>query len=401
MTPLYGRAEIGKRTIARSLADNDVSALLIHILNSMQRTPLFDWHIAQQARMVEFGGWEMPVQYSSVIQEHAATRNAVGITDVSHMGRLIFEGSGAGVFLNSVLSRNIAVIKPGQIRYSLLTNDNGGIVDDLLVGLLPREDDEPYYLVVVNASNREKDLAVFRQFLPSANDVTMKDLTMDWAMIAVQGPKAIELLQPFLYTDLSAIKYYNGLETTFRSGSRWGLITRTGYTGEDGFELCVDSYFAEQITQELLKAGEPIGAVPVGLGARDTLRLEAALPLYGHEMNDDINPFEAGLSYALHLDGPDFPGRDVLRRMKDEPLRKIRIGLELSEKRPAREGCEIFADNEKIGWITSGTFAPALQKPIAMGYVPPEFARIGQTLSVDIRGKRSPATVVPLPFYKR
>jgi len=367
----------------------------------MNRTPLFDWHVAHGARMVEFGGWEMPVQYSSIVQEHEATRNAVGITDVSHMGRLTFEGLGACEFLDSILSRNIAVIKPGQIRYSLLTNDNGGIVDDLLVGLLAREGDEPYYFVVVNASNREKDLAVFREHLASASDVTMKDLTMDWAMIAVQGPKSVELLQPFLSADLSTIKYYNGVETTFRSGNRWGLITRTGYTGEDGFELCVDSYFAEQIAQELRKAGELWGTVPVGLGARDTLRLEAALPLYGHEMNDDTNPFEAGLSYALHLDGPNFPGRDILKRIKDEPLRKVRIGLEMSEKRPAREGSEIFADNERIGRVTSGTFAPTLQKPIAMGYVPPEFSPVGQSLAIDIRGKRSPATVVPLPFYKR
>ncbi len=351
--------------------------------------------------MVEFGGWEMPVQYSSVIQEHETTRNAVGITDVSHMGRLIFEGPKACEFLDSVLSRNIAAIKPGQIRYSLLTNERGGIVDDLLVGLVTKDRGSPYYFVVVNASNREKDLAVFRTFLATSSGVTMKDLTSDWAMIAIQGPMSTELLQPFLNTDLSTIKYYNGTETTFKSGNRWGLVTRTGYTGEDGFELCVDSYLAEQVAQELFKAGEPFGVKPTGLGARDTLRLEAALPLYGHEMNDDINPFEVGIAYALHLDGPDFPGRDALKRIKDEPLQKVRIGLEMLEKRPAREGSEIFVDDRKVGWVTSGTLGPTLQKPIAMGYVPPEFSQPGQSLSVDIRGKKSPATVVPLPFYKR
>ena len=367
----------------------------------MNRTSLFDWHVSHGARMVEFGGWEMPVQYSSVIQEHEATRTAVGITDVSHMGRLAFQGSDACAFLDSILSRNIAVIKPGQIRYSLLTNDSGGIVDDLLVGLLTRENGSPYYLVVVNASNREKDLAVFQTFLSSVDGVTMRDLTTDWAMIAVQGPKAVDLLQPFVSADLSTIKYYNGIETTFRSENRWCLLTRTGYTGEDGFELCVAADTAEQVAQELLDAGASFGAVPVGLGARDTLRLEAALPLYGHEMNETINPFEVGLAYALHLDGPAFPGRDALKRIKEEPLRKVRIGLEMSDKRPAREGCEIFSGDAKIGRVTSGTFAPSLQKPIAMGYVPPEFSQIGQVLSVDIRGKRSPATIVPLPFYKR
>ncbi len=358
--------------------------------------------------MVEFGGWEMPVQYSSVIQEHEATRTAVGLTDVSHMGRLIFEGPGACRFLDSVLTRNVASIKPGQIRYSLLTNESGGIVDDLLVGLLNRDSGGgQYYFVVVNASNRGKDVAVFRQHLTPeiadapGNEVNMIDVTSEWAMVAVQGPKSVELLQPFIFADLSPIKYYNGLETSFTNGGRWCMVTRTGYTGEDGFEVCMESFVAEQMVDSFMQAGVPLGAKPTGLGARDTLRLEASLPLYGHEMSDEINPFEVGLEYALHLDGPDFPGRDALKKIKGEPLPQTRIGLEMREKRPAREGCEIFVGGQKVGWVSSGTFAPTLQKPIAMGFVPPEFSQPGQELSVDIRGKQSPAVVVPMPFYKR
>ena len=378
------------------------------MMSHLLRTPLFDWHVSHQGRMVEFGGWEMPVQYSSVMDEHIATRTAVGLTDVSHMGRLRFEGEGACRFLDGFLTRNIAIIKSGQVRYSLITNEQGGIIDDVLISRFesPEVDGGEYYMLVVNASNREKVLGELRRYLTPEvqRDVTLTDLTISLAMFAVQGPKAVELLQPFVDADLSVIKYYNGLHISLDHPKATGqkfLLTRTGYTGEDGFEICVDADIAPEIWDALLQAGQPLGAKPVGLGARDTLRLEAALPLYGHEMSETITPFEAGLSYALHLTGPKFPGFDALTLLAEQPPLRIRIGFELEGKRPAREGCEISYDGQTVGIVTSGTFAPTLNRPIGMGYVPSVLAEPGTKIEIDIRGKKSPAQIVPLPFYQR
>lgn len=378
-------------------------------MQALLRTPLYDWHLARSARMVEFGGWEMPVQYSSVIQEHEAVRKNVGLTDVSHMGRLIFEGPGTAAFLNSVLSRNVEAIEPGQVRYSLLTNLEGGIIDDLLVSQVKdlEHNKPPYFLLVVNASNKNKDVAFLKRFLTPevaqkpGSEVRMIDESLESGMIAIQGPRSVELLQPFFNEDLSAMKYYSGTESMLCNGGRWCYISRTGYTGEDGFEIVLESFFLEQFVEQIFEAGRDLGILPVGLAARDTLRLEAGMPLYGHELTEQTNPFEAGVAYALYLDGPFFPGRNVLRNLKDKPLQKVRIGLELLDKRPAREGCELYVGDKKIGWITSGTFSPTLQKPIAMGYVLPDFSLPGQSLFVDVRGKMLEAKVVPLPFYKR
>ena len=357
--------------------------------------------------MVEFGGWEMPVQYSSVIDEHIATRTAVGLTDVSHMGRLKFSGEGVSRFLDRFLTRNIAVIKPGQVRYSLITNEQGGIIDDVLISRFENpENSGEYYLLVVNASNREKVLGELRRSLTSEvqDNVALTDLTFDVSMFAIQGPKAAGLLQPFVDVDLAAIKYYNGLHVSLnhpKAAGRKFLLTRTGYTGEDGFEICVDADIAAEIWDTFLQAGQPLGAKPVGLGARDTLRLEAALPMYGHEMSETITPFEAGLSYALHLTGQKFPGFEALVQMADQVPSRVRIGFELEGKRPAREGCEIWHNGKAVGVVTSGTFAPTLNRPIGMGYVPPILAEPGTKIEIDIRGKKSLALVVPLPFYKR
>lgn len=376
-------------------------------MQRLLRTPLYDWHHAASARISEFGGWEMPIQYTSVIQEHEAVRHDVGITDVSHMGRLLFSGSGAGSFLDSILTRDIASLRPGQIRYSLLTNPEGGILDDLLVGLVDQaETGETYYSVVVNASNREKDIAFIKRYLTpdiveaANNEVVFRDATFDTGMIAVQGPKSLELLQPILQADLAAMKYYSGQETTFSMGGRWAFVSRTGYTGEDGFEITMEPFLMEQVVEQLFEAGQSLGVRAVGLAARDTLRLEMGMPLYGHELSEEITPREAGLDYAVYFGGPDFPGKKALLEMKDRPLKRTRIGLTLTGKRPAREGNEILHEGKTVGSITSGTFSPSLQKPIAMGYVPPELAEPGQTLEVDIRGKQEQAIVTALPFYR-
>jgi aminomethyltransferase len=374
----------------------------------MNKTPLYDWHVSHGGRMVEFAGFMMPVQFTSIIQEHQITRNIAGMVDISHMGRLRFEGPGAAVFLAELLTRRVADMVLGQIRYSLVTNEKGGILDDVLVGYYHNEYGQPFYLLVVNASNHEKIVRWIHQHLTSeranrpGHEIIFSDVSRLWAMIAIQGPRAIDLLQPFVDVDLTSMKYYRGglVRLLHPAAQRQGgIISRTGYTGEDGFELSMGSEIALGIWEALMEAGEPMGIAPTGLGARDTLRLEAGMPLYGHELSEDIHPFQAGLGYACHLMGYDFPGRDALLKIEKEPLRLTRIGLELSERRVPRQGCPILADSRRVGEVTSGTFSPTLQKPIAMGYISPEFADPGRELQVDIRGHLARARIVPLPFY--
>jgi len=377
---------------------------------SLLRTPLYDWHVARGARMVEFAGWEMPVQYSSIIDEHVATRSAVGMTDISHMGRIRFEGPGAAVFLAETLTRRVADMTLGQIRYSLVTNESGGILDDVLVGYYHDEYGQPFYVLVVNASNREKIVRWIHAHLPPeranrpGDEVLVTDVTRLWAMFAVQGPRSVELLQPLVDVDLGSMRYYKGAQTRILhpvANRQGGIISRTGYTGEDGFELSIGAAIAPGVWRVLMEMGEPLGVVPVGLGARDTLRLEAGMPLYGHELSEQINPFEAGLGSACHLVGYDFPGRDALLEIQRRPLSRQRVGLLLDGRRPAREDCPIYLGDTLIGRTTSGTYSPTLQKPIAMGYVCPANAAPGTEVQIDVRGRREAARIVSLPFYSR
>lgn len=370
----------------------------------MRRTPLYDWHVAQGARMVEFGGWEMPVQYTSVIEEHTATRTAVGLTDVSHMGRLIFSGPDAGTFLDSLLSRDVSALRSAQIRYSLITNEQGGIVDDVLIGLFESAENDSFYTLVVNASNRMKVLAILEERLRRYDGkVSLTDQTEATAMFAIQGPKAVELLAPLVAEEIATMKYYNGRRVMLKAPlpMHEAMLTRTGYTGEDGFELTVEKSMAEKTADCLLERGKPLGLRPTGLGARDTLRLEAGMPLYGHELSETTNPFEAGLGYACCLDGADYPGRDLLRKAAKSPPKRLRVGIQIEGKRPARENCGIEADGRRIGTTTSGSLAPTLAVPVAMGYVDSEFSSPGRLVRLDIRGKIVEGRIVPLPFYKR
>jgi aminomethyltransferase len=367
---------------------------------SLARTPLYDWHAAHGARLVEFGGWSMPVQYTSIVAEHLATRNAIGMFDISHMGRLRFDGSDAAAFLDRVVTRRVADMSPGQIRYALVTNDEGGILDDVLVYRLNDAAGGTYHLMVVNASNRLKIVDwLTRQQAAVGLDVQMSDLTSQWAMIAVQGPKALEVLQPLVDIELGKMKYYTGAET--RICGHGGIVSRTGYTGEDGCELIVGAARAPSVWQTVLEAGAPLGAAPAGLGCRDTLRLEAAMPLYGHELTEQINPFQAGLAFAVNLENRTFPGRDALVKFKQDANQPKRIGVELSGKRIPREGAAILCNGEQIGQVTSGTFSPTLEQPIAMGYVRPEAALVGTAVEIDIRGRTEPGRIVALPFYRR
>jgi aminomethyltransferase len=354
-----------------------------------QRTVLHDWHVARSARMVDFAGWDMPVQYTSIIEEHNAVRSAAGIFDISHMGRLSFGGPDALALIEKVFTNNAVTLKDGQVRYGLVCNDNGGIRDDVLVYRWPYG-----YAMVVNASNRVKIVAWLAESKGSFN-VEIRDQTTETCMIAVQGPQALDLCRGLTEADASKLGYYHATPTTYKGTPC--VVSRTGYTGEDGVEYMVGAGQGVQLWEEILARG----AKPCGLGARDTLRLEAAMPLYGHELSEEIDPFQAGLGWAVKLDKGEFRGREALiRHGLDSRLRR-RVGLELQGKRIAREGAKVLIRSKEVGCVTSGTFGPTVNKSIAMAYIQPECKEIGTPVDVDIRGKMEPARIVPLPFYQR
>jgi aminomethyltransferase len=354
------------------------------------RTPLFQWHTDHKARMVPFGGWQMPVQYSGIVAEHKAVRTAAGLFDISHMARVSFSGPDALKLLERVFTNSVAGMKDFQVRYGLVCNEAGGILDDILVYRWPYG-----YAAVINAGNREKILDWLRQH-SAGLDVQIIDQTLDTTMVAVQGPKAVSLCAGMFEADPSSLKYYFALPNKYQGKNC--VVSRTGYTGEDGFEIMVPNELGVPLWEDLVSRG----AVPCGLGARDTLRLEASMPLYGHELNETINPIQAGLGWAVKPDKGDFIGRAAMLEFVASTTMPVRVGLEVDGKRAAREGSEIFGfDDEKIGTVSSGSFCPWLEKSLAMGYVTPSFANPGAAVDVDIRGTRTPATVVPLPFYKR
>jgi aminomethyltransferase len=331
------------------------------------------------------------------------------VFDISHMGRLQFFGANVPKFLDSVVTRRVLDLNSNQVRYGLVCNERGGILDDVLVyGGTP--DTKPPYSMVVNASNRTKIVAWLDSKLPEAEKPLQErttwfgDVTMNTAMIAIQGPKAIEILTPLVNSDpefppvdLSSVRYYHYIRPC-RIGN---LLSRTGYTGEDGFEIICEVEDAPAIWEEIITAAERVGGMACGLGARDTLRLEAAMPLYGHELSEEINPIQAGLKFAVNLDGRDFIGREALRKSAADKSQPVRVGLQLDGKRVPRQGCTVLQEDTAIGEVTSGTFSPTLERAIAMAYVRPSAQAIGTQLGVDIRGTTYPAVVVPLPFYER
>jgi aminomethyltransferase len=357
------------------------------------QTALHDWHEAHGARLVEFGGWSMPVQYTTIVDEHRAVRERVGLFDISHMGRLTFDGPGVLDWLERVTTNRVSRLADLQIQYSLLPNERGGVIDDILVYRQPFA-----YVVVCNASNREAVKAQFERHRRGAAG-NFADRTLDTAMIAIQGPRALETLQLIFDRPLAPVKYYH-----FTMGPLLekiaAVVSRTGYTGEDGFEVICAARSAPVVWNALLERGKPYGILPCGLGARDTLRLEAAMPLYGHELSESINPYAAGLAWAVKLDKGEFVGRDALRSLKSSPG-QTRIGLVLEGKRIAREGAAVLAGDHVVGRVTSGTFSPTLQLSVAMALVDPQAAELGTRLIVDVRGHREPARTVKLPFYHR
>ncbi|HEV2404695.1 MAG TPA: glycine cleavage system aminomethyltransferase GcvT [Ktedonobacterales bacterium] len=363
---------------------------------TLKRTPLFEAHRELGARLVEFGGWEMPVQYSGILEEHRAVRERAGLFDVSHMGEFRVEGPGALAFLNGLVPNDVSRLAINQALYTQLCWPDGGTVDDLIIYRLGDE----RYMTVVNAGTLDKDWAWISEHAAAHDDFTLTNISDETALIALQGPLARTILQPLTTTDLDAIAYYH-----CQPGAVAGiecLISRTGYTGEDGFEMYHQAERAVELWRALLAAGAPHGLLPAGLGARDTLRLEAGYCLYGHELSDDITPLEAGLGWTVKLNkADDFIGKQALIAEKRDGLRRKLIGIELRERGIPRAGYPILRDGRTLGEVTSGTMCPTLGHAAALGFVPPSDAAVGTELAVEIRGKAIPAVVVALPFYKR
>jgi len=352
------------------------------------RTPLYDQHVALGARIVDFHGWQMPIQYTSIVEEHQAVRTAAGLFDVSHMGRFRIKGRDRKTFLDRLLTVPVSRMAHGRCRYTFLLNRSGGVMDDLLV-LEDSEQDENW--LVVNAGNRTKDLDWLRKHT-EGTDASVEDLSHETALLALQGPGSIDILRQALNVDGSSLAYY-----TFETLGGW-RVSRTGYTGEDGFEIFCPIARAGEVWTRFLRAG----ATPVGLGARDTLRTEAGMPLYGNELDENTTPLEAGLDFAVVFDkGREFFGRSALRRQRKDGLERMLVGLDLEGKRAARHGYELYREKECIGTVTSGTHSPTAHRPIALGYVEVRYAGPGTELTVDIRGTRERVTVAPLPFYRR
>ncbi len=362
-------------------------------MSELKRTPLYHAHVQLGAKMVEFGGWEMPVQYQSIIKEHQAVREAAGLFDVSHMGEILVDGHGALNFLQHLVTNDVSKLDVGRAMYSPMIMEDGGTVDDLLIYYLGVN----RYLLVVNASNKDKDFAWMKKHLTEG--VGIADKSDDYALLALQGPLAQKILQGLTALDLSTVKYYH-----FAMGAVSGvpcLVSRTGYTGEDGFELYCHPEEAEKLWSALLEAGKPDGLVPAGLGARDTLRFEAALALYGHELTENVNPLMAGLGWTVKLDKEDFIGKQALLEIKQQGVSHKLVGLEMLERGIPRAEYKVQVNGEEIGWVTSGSFAPTLNANLALAYVKPEYASVGTELDIIIRSKPVKAKVVPKPFYKR
>jgi aminomethyltransferase len=364
-------------------------------LNEMKKTPLYNRHKELGAKLGEFAGWELPLWYSSIIDEHQAVRNNIGVFDVSHMGEILIEGSEAEEFVDFLITNNIKKIEAGDIIYSPMCNDNGGIIDDLLAYKFSNEK----VLLVVNASNTEKDFNWIRKHTDKF-DVDVQNVSDEYCQIAFQGPKAQEQLQKYLTKiNLDEVDYY-----TFRDieiDNKKVIISRTGYTGEDGFELYSPPEISVNVWDKLLELAQQVDGKPCGLGCRDTLRFEPKMLLYGNDMDDNATPLEAGLKWAVDFD-KDFIGKDVLLNQKETGIKRKLVGMEILDKMPVRHGYEIYDESKdiKIGFVTSGVKSPTLNKNLALGYVDKDFSKIGTRIYIKARNKMLEAEIVKTPFYK-
>lgn len=360
----------------------------------MKRTPLYERHKELGAKTVEFGGWEMPVQYTGIVDEHTATRTAAGLFDISHMGQVNVRGTDALPFLQAIATQDVASISAGLANYALLCYPDGGIVDDIFIYHLPDR-----YLVVVNASNTDKDVAWMRQHAAEL-DVEIEDISPETTMLALQGPAAERILARVTDVDVAALPFH-GVATGVICGDVPAIIARTGYTGEDGFELFFGNEHAAKVWDSLLEEGHEDGLKPIGLGARDSLRFEPKLALYGHEIGETINPYEAGLGWVVKLDKGPFIGREALQRIKAEGARRKLVGLEMVGRGIARAGYRVVTpEGEAAGEVTTGMPSPTLDKNLALALVRADLAKIGNELDVVIRDKPVRAKVVKTPFYQ-
>jgi glycine cleavage system T protein (aminomethyltransferase) len=379
----------------------------------LKRTALFSSHQKLGAKLIDFGGWEMPVQYTSIVDEHLAVRNAAGIFDISHMGEVTVSGSGASDFLNHTLTNDIRKLASGQGQYTLLCNERGGVIDDLYAYRLSDE----VYLLIINASRIDADVAWLqaqaakfaRPMRAGAGELQLTNSSDHYAAVAVQGPKVKEFINQCISGSsncvlraecVTALKKNQIGGFPFHGGDV--LVSRTGYTGEDGFEIVGRPDSIQQVWDYVLTIGRPYGVKPCGLGARDTLRTEVCYPLYGHELDDDTTPIEAGLGFFVSLDKGEFNGRDVLAEQKVQGVKKKLGAFKMTEKSaPPRPHYPIWVDGAKVGEVTSGTQSPSLGIGIGMGYMPPELASPENKIEIEIRGRRAPALMVPKPIYRK
>lgn len=364
----------------------------------MKKTPLHQVHMDSKARLVDFGGWHMPVQYSGLSLEHNATRTKAGLFDVSHMGEVLVEGPHAESFLNFLVTNNVSKLKEGHAQYTVMCYENGGVVDDLLI--YKRAPSK--YLLCVNASNTDKDFAWIQEAAKKFPQAMVKNVSDEFCQIAIQGPLAAEILKTVSGAPLEQIKYYHFME--YKLLGKDAILSRTGYTGEDGFEIYAPASQAVSIWNALMDAGSSKGLIPCGLGARDTLRTEMKFPLYGHEITADTNPLEAGLGWVVKLDKPeDFLAKSVLAKIKAAGITRSLVGIKSLDRAIPRQGYQIFNKEGSLllGEVTSGTLSPSLGYPIAIGYVKSGHQEIGKELSVQVRDQKVPATIVTTPFYQR
>jgi len=362
----------------------------------LKKTPVFEWHLASGARMVDFSGWQMPLQYTGIIEEHKATRTKAGLFDVSHMGEIEIRGEGAFAFLQYVLTRDLSSLRPGQMKLALILNDQGGIKDDVTVYAIKAD----FYRLVTNASTKEKILNWLSQVKEKGGygNVEIQDVSDEIGKIDVQGPLATEIIKDMGGENCVGMPHYRF--TTARLASFETLISRSGYTGEDGFEIYVSSTDTLALWEKIVAAGRPYGLLPAGLGARDTLRLEAGMMLYGHEIDESVNPFEVVYAWAVDM-GKEFLGKAALSRLIERGLIRKLVGFAMKGRGIARHGYAVCKGEVKVGEVTSGTYAPTCGGAIGMAFVPLNFAREGEELEIDIRGNPVPAQVVKLPFYRR
>jgi len=364
-------------------------------MTEAKKTPLYETHLEHGGKIVEFGGWLLPVQYSGILEEHRAVREKAGLFDVSHMGEVLVKGTDALAFLQNLVTNDVSRLTQHKIQYTPMCYKDGGIVDDLLI----YKQDEEEYLVVINAANIEKDWQ-WMQENKGTFQVELTNVSAKTAQLALQGPLAQSILSHLTDTNLEELAYYWFLPNVIVAGKET-LISRTGYTGEDGFEIYCQAEDAAELWAAIMAAGKPYGLLPVGLGCRDTLRFEACLPLYGHELSKDISPLEAGIGMFVKLDKGEFNGQAALAEQKKNGVKRKIVGFVVTGRGIARAEYPVMAEGRRIGTVTTGTYAPTLEKNIGLALVETEFAKVGQEFAIEIRGKNVAAQVIPKPFYKR